>query len=115
MIIAPGEGHAGSERAAAFVMIEPANGRSAEQVLEAQKKQLGSGFNITSTALNISGEPALVVSGLPGEDPNRQVFLVHNDVLYTLSFVPDTAQVGDAYWQMEDIYAMLVNTFHFTK
>ncbi len=58
---------------------------------------------------------AIVLSGLPGQDVNRQLFVVYNDLLYHITFVPDTPQVGTPYWQMEDLYAMIVNTFHFTN
>jgi hypothetical protein len=113
-IQAPGEGHPGETRAAAFIFVEAANGRSAEQVVEAVKTELGSGFNLSTSAMNLDGEEALVVRGLPGQDTNRQVFVVHDDVLYKLMFVPDSPR-APAYLQMEDAYAMVTNTFHFTK
>ena len=40
--------------------------------------------------------------------------MVHNDQLYWMIFVPDNPQAA-AYLQMEDVYAMIVNTFHFTR
>ena len=64
--------------------------------------------------MDIDGEQAFVVTGLPGQDSNRQLFMVHNDLLYHMMFVPDNPQV-DGYRQMEDVYAMIVNTFYFTK
>jgi hypothetical protein len=115
LILAPGQGHPGQDRAAAFIFVEPADGRTAEQVVEALKAELGPGFNISTTAMGIDGVQALVVSGLPGQDSNRQLFMVHNDLLYHFTFVPDDPQLGDVYRQMEDIYAQVVNTFHFTR
>ena len=113
MILAPGVGHPGEERAAAFITVEAANGRSAEQVAADEIAALGPGFNVTTgPALDIDGAPALAVSGLPGQDANRQVFLVHNDRLYRLLFVPDTPQAGEAYQQMLLLYAITINTFH---
>lgn len=117
-IVAPqgNGGHPGG----AFIFIEPANGRSAEQAadqaLETAKAQLGAGSTLsTSTVMGIDGVPAFVINGMPGQDSNRQLFMVHDDLLYRIMFSPDDPQVGDAYRQMEDAYAMIVNTFHFTK
>jgi hypothetical protein len=64
--------------------------------------------------LVIDGEPAYSINQLPGQDFNRQVFIVHNDVLYTLMFVPDSPQ-APAYAQMEEVYAMIVSTLRFTQ
>ena len=119
LFLAPGQGHPDEDRAAGFFSVEPANGRTAEQVAtqlaEKTKTEMGSGYTGAEvTALEIDGEPAFSVGGLPGQDINRQVFIVHNDRLYTLMFVPDSPRAA-AYLQMEDIYAMLVNTWHFTK
>jgi len=34
-------------------------------------------------------------------------------MLYHITFTPDDPELGKAYRQMEDLYAMIVNTFHF--
>lgn len=116
LIMAPGAGHPGEQRAAAFIEIGPANGRSVEEITEQIKADLGPGFYIpTATAMGLDKAMALVLSGLPGQDANRQLFVVYNDLLYHITFVPDAPAVGAAYWQMEDLYAMIVNTFHFTN
>lgn len=46
---------------------------------------------------------------------NCQLFMMHNDLLYHITFILDNPQLGDACAQMEDIYAMAVNTFQFTE
>lgn len=111
VFIGPGEGH---NRGLAYIALEPSNGRTTDQVVEAVKAELGEGFNIISTTIRIEDTHALVVTGLPGQDSNRQIFMVRNDLLYHLIFAPDDPQIGEAYQQMEDLYAMIVNTFHFT-
>ena len=111
-IIAPGEGH---DRGLVIIMMEPANGRTAEQVVEAAKTELGPGFNINAKAIAVDDTQALVVTGMPGQDVNRQLFMVHDDLLYHMTFSPDDPQAGPAYQQMEDVFAVIVNTFHFTK
>lgn len=111
-IFPQGEGNPGG----AWISVEPANGGTAEQIVEAVKNDLGPGFNVSiGTVLDIEGAQALIVNGLPGQDPNRQLFMVHGDRLYHIIFTPDDPIAADAYRQMEDLYAMIVNTFHFTK
>ncbi len=117
--MAPGTGHPSENRAAAFIMTEPAAGRTAEQVAsklaQETKDIMGSGYTgAAPKQMDIEGESAYYLGELPGQDINRRVFMVHNDVLYTLMFLPDNSN-APAYSQMEDLYAMVINTFHFTK
>lgn len=116
MILAPGEGHPGQERAAAFVYVKPAAGQTVEQIVDAFVADIGPGFELLpGTALGLDKTLAIVLGGVPGQDSNRQLFAVYNDLLYNIFFVPDNPNDGEAYWQMEDLYAQIVNTFHFTK
>jgi hypothetical protein len=119
MFVAPGEGHPSDDRAAAFIYVEPANGRTAEQVATAiaedNKSVMGPGYTGGDiTVMEIDGETAYSVGGLTGQDINRRLYMVHNDQLYWMMFVPDTT-LAPAYQQMEDLYYMIVNTFHFTR
>jgi hypothetical protein len=119
MFLAPGEGHPSDNRASATILVEPSNGRTAEQVATAiaedNKSVMGPGYTGGAiTVMEIDGESAYSVGGLTGQDLNRRVYMVHNDQLYWMIFVPDNPQAA-AYLQMEDVYAMIVNTFHFTK
>ncbi len=114
MILAPGVGHPGQSRAAALIDVGPADGRSADQIVEQIKADLGPGFEIPpGAAMGLDKAYAVVISGLPGEDVNRQLFSVYNDRLYHILFVPDTPQSGAAYENMQDLYALIVNTFHY--
>ena len=119
MFLAPGEGHASDYRAAVFIFVEPANGRTAEQVAteiaEDNKSVMGPGYTGGDiTVMEIDGEPAYSAGGLTGQDINRRLYMVHNDQLYWMMFVPDNPQ-APAYQQMEDLYFMIVNTFRFTR
>jgi hypothetical protein len=66
-------------------------------------------------SLEIETARAIVLTGLPGQDSNRQLFMVHNDLLYHITFNPADPQASVVYQQMEDLYAMVINTFHFTN
>jgi hypothetical protein len=106
------QGEAG-DPGGAWISVEPANGRTVEQVVEAVKAELPDFEFPPDTVLGIEDAQALVVGGLPGQDATRQLFMVRDDMLYHITFTPDDPQAGDAYRQMEDLYAMIVNTFHF--
>lgn len=104
----------------AMLTVEPANGQTSDQivqqVIESTKAQMGAGYEVPiPTAMGIDGSLGIAVSGLPGQDVTRQLFIVHNDLLYHIIFSPEDPQAGEPYQQMEDIYAMVVNTFNFTR
>jgi hypothetical protein len=92
-----------------WINVDVASGRTAGEVADAEIAFLGPDFNIERTDLSIGGEQAVLMDGLPGQDIVRKVVVVHNDLLYTLSFTPwdknDTALVN--------LYTTIVNSFHF--
>jgi len=89
-----------------------ASGRSVEQVANEQIMAAGDGFNITSDQILIDGKQAVVVDGLPGPDSWRKVFIIANDRLYTLFFLPWAAN-RDGFSQLEKLYSTIINTVHF--
>ncbi len=104
---APGE-------AWAEILMEPASGRTAAQVADAQIAEWGADFGITRSEILVDGQQAVVVDGLPGQDSQRKVFVVGNERLYTLAFLPwfpsnDPSQPAP----LENLYAMIVDTIHF--
>lgn len=106
VIIAPGEGH--NERG--FISVEPANGRTAEEAANA----VANAVKVeTTSVMGIEGQQAVILDRLPGQAPNRQVFIVNDGVLYKMMFVPRDELAGNAYIQMEALYATVMNTFHF--
>lgn len=118
-IVAPqveGAGHPGN----ASISVEPANGRAAEDLAQqayAEGKELrGAAADVYITVLDMGAAPAYAVFGLPGQDLHRQLFMVHNDRLYHLWFFPDEPVHSPvSYAQMENLYAMITNTFTFIE
>lgn len=90
----------------------PATGRTAAQFADESIAAVGEGFNITRFDAQVDGEPATVVDGLPGQDSVRYVFIVHNDRLYTLSFMPWYPNPADP-TPLEGLYALVMDTFRF--
>ena len=114
LIVINPNGLAGDVPGDAWVQVsaDEASGRSAEQVANEQIAEAGEGFNITRDEILIDGKQAIVVDGLPGPDSWRKVFIVANDHLYTLLFLP-WAPNADGFSQLEKLYSTVINTFHF--
>lgn len=93
----------------AWINVDEALGRTAGEVADAEIASLGSEFNIERTDLTIDGEQAVLMDGLPGQDPVRSLVIVNDDLLYTLTLTPwdknDTALVN--------LYTTIVNSLHF--
>jgi hypothetical protein len=95
----------------AQISVEAAAGRTAAQVADEKIAEAGEGFNITRTEILIDGKQAIVVDGRPAQDPSREVFIVDNDRLYTLTFLPWTPN-ADWFPELEKLYSSVIASFH---
>jgi hypothetical protein len=95
-----------------YIEIADASGRTAAQIVDEQIAALGEGFNITRFNVEVDGEQAVVVDGLPAQDSARYVFIVHNDRLYNLIFMPWYPNAAEP-TQLENLYMMVMDTLHF--
>lgn len=112
MFLAPQgtQGH----RERAFLNVELAGDLTAEWLAkQAQAENANFGIAITSATMTIDGETAYVLGQLPGQDLNRQVFVVHEGFLYRLTLMPDDPQAGESYQQMESLYSAIINSLRF--
>ncbi len=80
---------------------------------QAKEANANLGIEITSSVQVLDGQQAYVLGRLPGQDLNRQVFIVRNGILYHLTFVPDDPAAGEEYQQMEDLYAAVIGSLRF--
>jgi hypothetical protein len=71
------------------------------------------GMDVVLTDLTISGEPAIMLDGLSGQDPNRQVVVIHGDNLYHLYFSPLADKQTDVYKKVEALYKVVIESFTF--
>jgi len=94
------------------IAVADASGRTAAQIVDEQIAALGEGFNITRFEVDVDGEQAVVVDGLPAQDSARQVLIVHNDRLYNLIFMPWYPNAA-APTPLENLYTMVMDTLHF--
>jgi hypothetical protein len=93
------------------VSMEAASGRTAAQAADEKIAEAGAGFNITRSEILMDGQQAIVVDGLPGQDPWLEVFIVGNDRLYLLFFEPWTPD-ADWFSELEKLYSAVINSFH---
>lgn len=71
------------------------------------------GFTPTQSTLTLGGVPAIQLDNLPGQDINRKIYALYAGNLYELTFVPIEESRPDAYAEMEQLYDMVVESFHF--
>lgn len=97
------------------VQVADAKGRSAAgaaDALIAENEAAIPGLALTRTALTIDGEEAVAVEAVPQQELARIVFIVHEEVLYTLSFSPADPAV-EAYAGMQELYEAVIASWHF--
>lgn len=88
-IIWPYDG-SGPQPGMVWIYLEDPQGRSAGEIAQAEVDAFG-GTPPQST-VTLGGEEALVLDGMPGQDPIRKVYIVHNGALFTLNFSPSQAE-----------------------
>ena len=90
------------------IRVEAANGRTADGAAADAIAVVGEGFNIQMDEVILDDARAFVVDGIPGQDPMRNVYVVSNDRLYAITFMP---------WgnnpELETAYDWVMKTLHF--
>lgn len=99
-----------------FISVTDANGRSLQEITDEKQAEIASimGENpMWSFGYMLDGVAANQFDQVPGQDLSRQVLMVHDGRLFTLTFVPDEAAVGDAYVEMQTLYDKVMDSFSF--
>lgn len=90
--------------------VADAGGQSAAHAAEEANAQIG--FSIEPSSLAIAGLEAIVLDGVPQQATVRQVFLVHEDRLYTLTFVLPSSEDGEeALERFDRLYDTIIDSF----
>lgn len=98
-----------------FIMVSDAEGKTAAEIAAPVISEAeGMGMNLTQQDLTVGDEPALMVDGLPGQDSNRQVFVVHGGKLFKLMFVPSDPNDPN-YAQMQSLYDAVIGSMAFLR
>ena len=99
-----------------FIAVEgPANGLSLAEVVDRQVQDLPNPAEITRQMITVGGVPAAVVEGLPGQTGSRQVFMVHGDLIYHLSFSPVDPAFPQAVADVAELWTIVTTSFHFIQ
>jgi hypothetical protein len=101
-----------------FINVEEANGRSLDDVTKEKTAEVEAILGeapMWSFGYMLDGVPANQFDQVPGQDLSRQVVLVHNGRLYTLTFTPDDPGAGDAYAEMQTLYDLVMDSFSFLR
>ena len=61
--------------------------------------------------VTLDGKEAVVLDGMPGQDFQRRVYVVHDQTLYVLAFMPTRSENRAASDQLEALYAAVINSW----
>ncbi|HSO11483.1 MAG TPA: hypothetical protein VLT51_03850 [Anaerolineales bacterium] len=67
--------------------------------------------NLDRWTATLGGEAAVALDGMPGQDLTRRVYIVHQQTLYILTFSPTRSENKAAGYQMETLYAAVMNSW----
>ncbi len=67
--------------------------------------------NLGRWTMTLDGEQAVVLDGMSGQDPQRRVYVVHQQTLYVLAFMPTHTENKAAGDQMEALYTTITNSW----
>ena len=67
--------------------------------------------NLDRWTVTLGDEQAVVLDGMPGQDLQRRVYVVHQQTLYVLAFSPARSEDKAAGDQMEALYAAVMNSW----
>jgi len=67
--------------------------------------------SIGRSFVTLDGEEAVVLDGMPGQDFQRRVYVVHQQTLYILAFMPTRSENKEASNQLEALYAAIINSW----
>jgi hypothetical protein len=70
-------------------------------------------FTLERSSTTVAGEAALMLDNVPGQEINRRVVFVHDNLLYQLMFAPADPAVGEAFSGMEALQEQVLGSFTF--
>ncbi|MDX1520990.1 MAG: SH3 domain-containing protein, partial [Anaerolineae bacterium] len=97
------------------IEVQPAEGRSLEEVADQLEADYGAGFDIVRTTITVDGVDAVMLDNLPGQDLNRRVVFIQNDRRYSLFVGPIGEEGSDIRQQAEVLYQQVIDSFRFLE
>ena len=93
-----------------WIEISDSYDRTAEVIAD-QDMTFAAGMDVGRWTLMLGDEQAVVLDGMPGQDLQRRVYVVHQQTLYVLAFMPTRTENKAAGDQMETLYAAVTNSW----
>jgi len=87
--------------------------RTAEVITD-QEMTLAPGVDVGRWTVTIGGEQAVVLDGMPGQDFQRRVYVVHQWTLYVLAFMSTRSENKAAGDQMEALYTAITSPWEWS-
>jgi hypothetical protein len=93
-----------------WLEISDSYNRTAEKIAD-QDMTYATGVDVGRWTVTLGGEQAVVLDGMPGQDLQRRVYVVHQQTLYVLAFMPTRTENKAAGDQMEALYTSVTNSW----
>jgi len=91
-----------------WIEISDAYDRTAEMIADQGMTTAGLS-SVGRSFVMLDGEEAVKLDGMPGQDFQRRVYVVHDQTLYVLAFMPTRSENQAADDQLEALYAAVIN------
>ncbi len=93
-----------------WLEINDADDRTAEVIADQELTAAG-GIDVDRSTLTVGGEQAVMLDGMPGQDLQRRVNVVHQQSFYMLGFMPTRSGNSAAADQMEALYSAVTSSW----
>ena len=93
-----------------WLEISDSYSRTAEEIAD-QDLTFAPGLSVDRWTVTLGGKQAVVLDGMPGQELQRRVYVVHQQTLYILAFWPARSENKAAGDQMEALYAAITNSW----
>jgi hypothetical protein len=93
-----------------WIEISDAYDRTAEKIAD-EDLTIAAGVDVGRSTVMIGGEPAVVLDGMPGQDFQRRVYVVHEQTLYVLAFMPTRSENKAVNDQMDALYNAVTSSW----
>jgi len=93
-----------------WLEISDSDNRTAEVIAD-QEVTFSPGLDLDRWTVTLDGEHAVVLDGMPGQELQRRVYVVHQQNLYMLGFWPVRSENQAASDQMEALYAAVTSSW----
>jgi len=93
-----------------WLEISDSYNRTAEEIAD-QEMTFATGVEVGRWTLTLGGNQAVVLDGMPGQDLQRRVYVVNQQTLYVLAFMPTRSQNKSAADQIETLFETVTESW----